>query len=357
MSQPPLRVCFVIPGANRSGGVRVTMEMANGLLARGHVVRLLQPLRRVSAPRTLVRAASRQLLRLQGGTTESWVASFRGGVETYRERLDEISFQPGEIVIAVGSLVVRDVAALKENVIRVRYCHGFTRSRPDLMDAAWNFPMPTLAVSSGLVEELARRGAEPLVGVVPNGVSLQAYRPESGRIREGVGTVYHEHDAKAPRETLELLREIRSRFAVGLHVFGIGPRPRGVARRSYERSPSVARARSSYARSRVWIVASRYEGFGLPLLEAMACGTPVVTTDHDGCAGLVIHGENGFVVPFGAWEELLGRVGELLTDDVLWERMAAHALETAGRFTWDRAVDRMERCLRALHSEKVGALP
>lgn len=348
-------VTFVLPGRNRSGGVRATVEMANGLVDRGHRVRIAYRAGRGSASRRAARALRRAALRARRLAVGDWLDAFQGEDAPYRRRLSELAFAPGEVVIAVGSLTVREVVELPAPVLKVRYCHGFTQSLPELQDYAWGVPMDTIAVSPGLLPELERRGGRPALAVVPNGIHLEEYHPEPGLPRDGVGTIYHEHPSKAPAETLALLARIRERWPdLPQRVFGMAPRPAGVPRDDYTRSPSVDAAREIYGSSRVWLMTSRHEGFGLPLLEAMACGTPVVSTAIYGCEGLVRDGENGYVVPFGAWDEFVERVGELLADDERWRKMSEEAVATAQRFTWSRAVDLMERCLRDLRGRSEG---
>lgn len=347
-------VTFVVPSPNRSGGLRVTVEMANGLLARGYPCRIAYPRSGLSSAGRLARV----IRNLRSGGEADWLESFRGDVTAYRT-LQEVGFAPGEAVIAVGSLTVLDVAALEADVAKVRYCHGFTRNRPDLMGPPWSVPMPTIAVAPGLVEEVERRTGEPLLGVVPNAVSPRDYFPQPDVQRDGIGAVYYEHHSKAPEELLAVLARIRERWpSVPQHVFGMSACPRGLPKACYTRAPSVEQARRLYSACRVWLVTSRYEGFGLPMLEAMACGTPVVTTRHDGCEGLMVSGENGFVVPFGEWDAYVDRVATLLEDDAVWCDATARAIETAKRFSWDRSVDLMEQSLQRLwqRRERLGAI-
>jgi glycosyltransferase involved in cell wall biosynthesis len=87
------------------------------------------------------------------------------------------------------------------------------------------------------------------------------------------------------------------------------------------------------------------ELLGLVLLEAMACGTPVVASALGGIPEIVRHGETGFLVAPGDAGALRERVMTLLDDTRLWALMSDAAVELVREeFTWNRVA---ERCLDA----------
>jgi glycosyltransferase involved in cell wall biosynthesis len=91
--------------------------------------------------------------------------------------------------------------------------------------------------------------------------------------------------------------------------------------------------------AKVFVFPSLYEGFGLPPLEAMAHGTPVVASNTSalpevvGHAALMVNPENVF--------EISRALQRALTDQPLRERMKAAGLEQAQRFSWEVSVRRM----------------
>jgi glycosyltransferase involved in cell wall biosynthesis len=107
-------------------------------------------------------------------------------------------------------------------------------------------------------------------------------------------------------------------------------------------------ARDRYSRSQVWILASRWEGFGGPVLEAMACGCAVVSTDCGGVRDIIRDGVNGFIVGAGDVEQMVERIKLLLSDSVIRRAMVKRSGETVKRFSWPRSIDMLETALRGL---------
>jgi glycosyltransferase involved in cell wall biosynthesis len=89
-------------------------------------------------------------------------------------------------------------------------------------------------------------------------------------------------------------------------------------------------------RSHVFLNASPKEGWGLTVVEANACGIPVVASRRPGLQDSVKDGETGFLVEYGDAEGFARRALELLSDASKWDRMSRAGLEWAGSLTWDR---------------------
>jgi glycosyltransferase involved in cell wall biosynthesis len=91
---------------------------------------------------------------------------------------------------------------------------------------------------------------------------------------------------------------------------------------------------------------SHYEGFGLPLLEALACGTPALASDTSSLPEIA--GNAAYLVPTDDHEALVAGLIHLLTDDDARKALGALGPDQAARFTWEAAASRLYAVYRML---------
>ena len=89
-----------------------------------------------------------------------------------------------------------------------------------------------------------------------------------------------------------------------------------------------------YSAASVLVTPSFYEGFGLPPLEAMACGTPAVVANQASLPEVV--GEAGLLIDPDDAEDIAQTITRVLTDQPLRARMREDGLAQAARFSWER---------------------
>lgn len=96
-----------------------------------------------------------------------------------------------------------------------------------------------------------------------------------------------------------------------------------------------------YTAASLFAFPTLYEGFGIPVIEAQTCGTPVLTSD---CSSLPEVGGNGaiYVDPYSVKDIAVG-ILRVLGNSELAERLVKLGLQNAGRFTWQKSAEKLNK--------------
>jgi glycosyltransferase involved in cell wall biosynthesis len=199
------------------------------------------------------------------------------------------------------------------------------------------------------------------VDVIPIGTDVERFAPDPGVARvpgRVVTTASADVPLKGLAPLIEAIAKLRTERPVELVVIG-SARPGGPVAELIERyslGPAVRfTGRVSdedlvqHLRSaEVAVVPSLFEGFSLPLVEAMACATPVVATTGGALPEVAGRdGETALLVPPGDAESLAAAIAALLDDADLRTRLGAAGRERVVRnFTWPAAAARTAEVYR-----------
>jgi glycosyltransferase involved in cell wall biosynthesis len=97
----------------------------------------------------------------------------------------------------------------------------------------------------------------------------------------------------------------------------------------------------AYTQSSVYVLPSLEEGFAVTILEAMACGVPVIVSENSGGRGVVRDGIDGFITPIRDVQALKEKLRFLHDNEVERQRMGQNGLERAREFGLDRYTERV----------------
>jgi glycosyltransferase involved in cell wall biosynthesis len=221
----------------------------------------------------------------------------------------------------------------------------------------WRSARAVTAVSPDLRELALRTWPEGRIAVVGNGVDTDHFRPDSATEpqRGLLLTVAQLIPRKGLNDLIEALASPRL-APCRLQIVGVGPAEPTLRRQvidaglqdrveflglvEHVRLPALLR------RAELFVLPSHREGLPLALLEAMACGRPVVATSVGGIPDLVQHGVNGWLVPPSQPAELADTLVRALGDRALLANCARAARLTAETFSWTRIWERYESVLR-----------
>ena len=198
-------------------------------------------------------------------------------------------------------------------------------------------------------------GVDPRrVAVMYNGVDTELFRPLEDRPRK-TNQIMAIASADTPTKGLQiLLPAVAQLISAGkqLELVLVGkPKPDGETARlirrlglkdhiQWYRDLEQEQLVELYAQSTIAVVPSMYEGFGLPAVEAMACGIPLISSDGGALAEVV--GDAALVVPAGDAPALASAIQELLENPKHRAKLGRYGRERAEReFSWQVCAQRL----------------
>jgi len=359
-SQRRPRVCFVLPSLAGGGAERVAVQVLNALDA-DKWDRSMYVFER-SGPYLGEVSPS---IRLDAGSSASrmgrWLA-LRRYIRTTRPDVIVAFLSYLTVLTAVRAAGVggRVVFAIGTPVSAFLTDRDFLWSRASYrrrlftvaMRAGCSVADLVIATSRGVADDLVRSfgGRPSRVRVVNNPVDFS-------RVSSGARQPIDEADAEQWRPPvvvaagrladvknyallIDAFAILRRRVAASLFILGEGdeePAVRAlIAERGLAGSVHLCGFRpnpwSYIARADVFALTSRYEGFGNVLVEAMACGVPVVATSSPGSQEIVESGANGLIVERHEPEAFADALRLVLDDELLRRRMAERARADAQRY-------------------------
>lgn len=222
------------------------------------------------------------------------------------------------------------------------------------------------AVSPSTKRELEEHGVSgSKISLVHNAVDHDLYRPPSTPRTPGL-TVGYLGRIKAYKSVDHLLRAfavVRASIPdVRLVVVGDGDAKPGLERLAAELGigasveftgfvPPEEKVRRLQQMDMV-VNTSAKEGWGLTVVEANACGVPVIASNVPGLRDSVVDGTTGWLYPYGDIERLAATMERVLRDVRERQRVAAEAVQWAGKFTWEASADAMMSVIQEARNVK-----
>jgi len=355
-----MKITFVLPHAGLAGGIRVVAIYADRLKKHGHDVFVVsQPLSRPT-----LKEQVRSILRGKG-----WIPTpkFKKShldliasdvphriLERSRAVVDT-DVPDADVVIATWWETAEWVAKLSPSkgakVYFIQHYEIFEYLPVDRVKATWNLPFHKITVAPWLVDIAQKEYNDRDVSLVPNSVDFKDFyaEPRSKQPVPTVGLTYAPVYWKGSDIIFRAV-EIARQHIPNLKVLAFGEH---VLEEPYSKLKNVTYYRLSnqetireiYASCDAWMFGSRTEGFGLPILEAMACRTPVIGVPSGIAPELLADGAGILVKPEDPEDmaQAIVAICHLSNED--WQKLSDTAYRKVSNYTWEDATTLFEAAL------------
>ena len=354
-----MKITFILPHAGLAGGIRVVAIYAKHLRIRGHAVTVIS----LPKPPLTLKQRIKHLLNKKEWPVQKREPSYFDDVNVEHKVLEKVrpitnnDVPDADVIVATWwetAEWVNALSALKGK--KFYFIQGFEAGLGphlpiDRVKTTYTLPLHKIAISQWLVDIMCNDYGDNDVSLVPNSVDSVFFdAPErSKQLIPTVGFLYSTSEFKGYDVIREALNRVRSKFPQ-LRIVSFGacvptsslPLP---ANTEFQYRPSQEKIREIYSSCDYWLFGSRSEGFGLPLLEAMACRTPVIATPAGAAPELVKRGGGFLIDGYDATALTQAILMALVLPDVQWVRLSRKARATATSSSWKETALLFEKAL------------
>ncbi|HKP95106.1 MAG TPA: glycosyltransferase family 4 protein [Fibrobacteria bacterium] len=349
-----MKINFILPSVLKAGGVIVVLEYARRLGRLGHEVRVYYPLLPYSGFLLNEPSKWKRLFRLR-------LKPLLGNLLRMTRRIEWLSgpvqVRPipfihrlfvgnADATIATAWPTAYSVHALPPSKGAKYYLiqHYETwDSEAARVEGSYLLPLKLITIAPWLTALMRSKFSRPVAGEIHNGIDRERFRPGPERSWESPALLmlFHESEWKCSLDGIRILRNLKAAFPqVRVRLFGISFPTGALQGLEYHRDPAPEFLLELYRTSHIFLSPSASEGWGLPVVEAMACGCAVVAT-RTGCVPLLEPERALLASEPGDFRGLQAHMEYLLTHADEARAMAGRGIAAARKFDWDESARRL----------------
>jgi glycosyltransferase involved in cell wall biosynthesis len=354
-----MKITFVLPTLSLTGGIRVVSIFAERLRKLGHSVFVIS----LPHPQQTMRQQVKSLLRGRG-----WISppekepSFFDNLGVEHKIIDRCrpvedkDVPDADVVVATWWETAEWVAKLSPSkgakAYFIQHHEVFDYLPQDRVEATWMLPLHKITISEWLVDLAETKYGDSQVSLAPPSVDTKQFYacPRNKQSVPTVGMMYSTIYWKGSDIALKAF-SIAAKKIPNLRLVAFGrdvpspelPLP---ANTEYVIQPHQDKIKDYYSKCDAWLLPSRSEGFGLPIIEAMACRTPVISTPV-GAAPEILSGGTGILVRAEDPEEMAKAIESICQlPNSKWQALSEAVYAKVKNYTWEDATAYFEAALK-----------
>lgn len=356
-----MKITFLSVSLNMGGGIKVMAIYAQYLISQGHEVNIVST--PIQSKPTLI-ARLRNLLRFKFFYPITQKSHFDGLninnhiIDAFRPIVDA-DVPDADVVIATWWETAEWLDELSANKgKKVYFIQGhevFNHIPKSRAIATYQTDIQKIVVSQWLKDVLEAEYQSKYLELVPNAIDHNVFYPTKRKknLTPTIGFLANSGHVKGLDVALSVVKELKKDYPT-LKVITFGSSklkniPFDAYGIEFHLLPTQDKIREIYSHCDVWLAPSRSEGFNLTAMEAMACGTPVVSTKTGWPVEAIVAYKNGLLAEVDDVNALLAGVKWFLSQsDIAWLACSNHAVIATEGHSWEKSATQFESVLLKL---------
>lgn len=349
-------ITFVLPGipGSATGGSKVIFEYSNRLSASGHNVQIVYLYNNKFGNYILNTIWKISLIIKAKYFEPKWFK--------LDNKIRKIAVFPNyhlkndEGISVATAIETVDLVIKSTSIKKVYFIQDFENWNCTDEDVyqTYNLGMTNIVVANWLKNIVDAHSKTPAY-LVSNCINTQVFNNKGvERIKHSIVFHYRSADYKGPEYAIEAIRILEEKYQdLKVDVISIENMPNNLPKScTFHHKLNAEEIAEINNRTQVFMCTSVEEGFGLPGLEAMACGCAVVSSSYRGVLEYAIDGENSLLSPARDVDAMVNNIVRLFEDDELRNRIAENGVKTGKERSLEKSASTFERILKEINVVK-----
>ena len=191
--------------------------------------------------------------------------------------------------------------------------------------------------------------------IIPNAVNEEIFFFEPHKSNEKIEiTIIGAEDVEFKRieNILKAVRIVRQK-GYDINLNWISPTMPHINKEAVIVNPEQNVIGDTLRKTDIYVCASMYESFCLPILEAMTCGACVITTDNGGNMDFVKDNDNALLIEKDNIDDIVSKIEYLINNEDLRKQLALRGVEDSKKFSWEKTMKKVDEYYRKVADYEV----
>ena len=339
---------FLLPhyGLKPSGGFKIVYQYAYFLAENGYKVNIVHPASMNRFPKKYLKYICKNIEKRK--VKYDWKLKSNNINEIYCPSLDEKYIPNADICFATAwqtAVYLNNYNESKGNKFYLIQHYETWNGSEEAVNNTLRYDMTKIVISKWLMNKGKELGVNDCL-YLPNAINHENFKvyDEIDSRKNIICMMYSEVDWKGSKDGLNAINLIKEEYDfIKVKLFGKYKRPDNLPQwiEYYENPKEEELVRKIYNKSKIFLCTSWFEGWGLPPMEAMACGCAVVTTDNGGVNDFAIDEETALICEIKNPRMMAEKIKYLLDNDKIRRKLAINGANKVKEFTWDKSYSKL----------------